>query len=77
MLVEEVITKTIFRPPGCHCGDAEVDEKGRVLRFRTCPVCMNVLLDSMRGREYAIAYLGGRETEVVLLKQKEFSDEVH
>ena len=67
----------IPRPPGCECGDATVDKKGNVLKVRTCPVCMNVLLDSMRGREYAIAYLGGQETEVVLLKQKEFSDEVH
>ena len=67
----------ISRPPGCDCGPAEIDSKGRVLKVRTCPVCMNVLLDSMRGAEYAIAYLGGQETEVVLLKQKEFSDEVH
>ncbi len=68
---------TISRPPGCACGHAEIDSLGRVLKVRTCPICMNLLLDSMRGREYAVAYLGGEDTEVVLLKQKEFSDEVH
>jgi len=33
---------------------------------------MKVLLASMRGTEYAVAYLGGEGTEGVLLKQKEF-----
>jgi len=67
--VPELVLK---RPPGCLCGNALVDHKGRVLKVRTCPVCMKVLLDSMRGTEYAVAYLGCGETEAVLLKQKEF-----
>jgi len=63
----------IPRPPGCHCGNAEVDCQGRVLSVRTCPVCMDLVLASMRGTEYAVAYLsGGDTTKRVLLKQKEF-----
>ena len=64
--------QAIPRPPGCHCGDAEVDRKGRVLRVSTCPICMYVLLDTMRGVEYAKAHVNGGDTEAVLLKQKEF-----
>jgi len=63
----------IPRPPGCKCGNAECDSEGRVLRVRTCPVCMHVLLASMRGTEYAIAHVSGHEAgQAVLLKQKEF-----
>ena len=65
--------KRIPRPPGCGCGDAVVDDEGRVRLVRTCPVCMKVLLASMRGSEYAIARVNGGDTEqAVLLKQKEF-----
>ncbi len=63
----------IKRPPGCHCGDAVVDHKGRVLKVKTCPICMQLLLASMRGAEYAIAHVKGGDTvKRVLLKQKEF-----
>ena len=63
----------IPRPPGCGCGNAESDDKGRVLKVRTCPVCMEVLLASMRGTEYAIAHVnGGDAVQDVLLKQREF-----
>ncbi len=66
-------TVSVSRPPGCKCGDATNDELGRILILRTCPVCMRVLLDSMRGTEYACAYVNGGDTEeLVLLKQKEF-----
>ena len=66
------MVKTIARPPGCHCGDAEVDCAGRVLLVRTCPICMGLLFDSLGGTEYAVAYLSGEGTDAVLLKQKEF-----
>ncbi len=66
-----MIKKYIPRPPGCKCGPAECDTKGRVLKVRTCPVCMDVLLDSMRGVEYAVAYERSGDTEGVLLKQLE------
>ncbi len=62
----------IPRPPRCRCGNATVDHQGRVLKVRTCPICLGLVLDVMRGGEYAIAYLGGEDTEGVLLKQKEF-----
>ncbi len=62
----------IPRPPRCRCGGATVDHHGRVLKVRTCPICMGVLLDTMQGIEYAKAYLGGEDTEGVLLKQLEF-----
>ena len=63
----------IARPPGCHCGDALGDQQGRVLRVRTCPVCMHLLLDALKGSEYACAYVSSGDTTVrVLLKQKEF-----
>ena len=63
----------IPRPPGCHCGNAVTDTKGRVLEVRTCPVCMDLVLESMRGKEYAIAYeKGGDTTKRTLLKQKDF-----
>ena len=68
-----VLTKHIPRPPGCGCGDADLTREGQVLRVSTCPVCMYVLLDVMRGREYAIAQVrDGDGTKRVLLKQKEF-----
>ena len=67
-----MIVKHIPRPPGCGCGDAECSPEGQVLRVSTCPVCMYVLLDFMRGVEYAKAYLGGADTEGVLLKQMDF-----
>ena len=63
----------IPRPPGCHCGNAVVDHLGRVLSVRTCPICMRLLLASMRGAEYACAYVKGEDTtKRVLVKQKEF-----
>ncbi len=68
-----MVEVSVSRPPGCLCGNAESDSEGRVLSVRTCPVCMNVLLASMRGTEYAVAYLSGGDTGMpVLLKQKEF-----
>ena len=61
------------RLPNCKCGNAVGDSTGRVLVVNTCPICMGLLLDSMRGGEYAIAYKGdGDGTQRVLLKQKEF-----
>ncbi len=61
------------RPPNCYCGNAVGDDKGRVLVLNTCPICMKLLLSSMRGREYAIAHVKGGDTvKRVLLKQKEF-----
>jgi len=66
-------TVRIPRPPGCKCGDATADVQGRVLMVRTCPVCMNLLLDSMRGGEYSCESVKGEDTEeLVLLKQREF-----
>ena len=63
----------IPRPPNCWCGNAVVDSEGRVLMVKTCPVCMCLLLDSMRGAEYAIAHVKGEDTtKRVLLKQKDF-----
>jgi len=64
---------SIPRPPGCGCGDADSDDQGRILRVRSCPVCMEVLLASMRGTEYAIAHVSSGDTvQDVLLKQKDF-----
>ena len=61
------------RPPKCYCGNAEADDDGNIVRVRTCPVCMRLLLASMRGSEYAVAYLSSGDTATkVLLKQKEF-----
>ena len=63
----------IPRPPGCGCGDAVSDDQGRILSVRSCPVCMKLVLASMRGREYAIAQVSGYgASKRVLLKQKEF-----
>jgi len=63
----------IPRPPGCQCGNAVSDSKGRVLTVKTCPICMRILLASMKGTEYAVAYLSGGDTgKTMLLKQKEF-----
>ena len=72
--VKPVLTKKkIPRPPGCQCGDALVDHIGRVMQVRTCPICMDLVLASMRGGEYACAYVNGEDTtKRVLLKQKEF-----
>ena len=72
MLSEHGI-KRIPRPPGCRCGDATVDEVGNVLKVRTCRICSNILLASMRGVCYAIAYMRRGDTDKrVLLKQREF-----
>ena len=50
-----------------------VDHIGRVMQVRTCPICMDLVLASMRGGEYACAYVNGEDTtKRVLLKQKEF-----
>jgi len=66
-------TVRVPRPPNCLCGDALVDHKGRVVRVTTCPICMTVLLDSMRGAEYAIAdERDGDGVKHVLLKQRDF-----
>ena len=66
-------TVRIPRPPGCKCGDAETDDRGRVLRVNTCPICMRLLLASMRGTEYACAHVKGGDTDKLeLLEQKEF-----
>jgi len=63
----------VARPDGCGCGDARVDNRGNVLHFRTCPVCSRVILDIIRGAEYAIAHVKCGDTDrVVLLKQREF-----
>ena len=63
----------IKRPPGCQCGDALGDSEGRVLSVKTCPICMSLLLASMRGAEYACAHVKGEDTTLrVLLKQKDF-----
>jgi len=63
----------VARPPNCSCGNAVADSKGRILRVRSCPICMGLLLDSWRGVEYAIATeRDGDGTKRVLLKQKEF-----
>jgi len=66
------VERTYVKIPNCNCGQPEVDSAGRVVRVRTCAVCQAVRLDVIRGGEYAIAYLGGGDTEAVLLKQKEF-----
>jgi len=67
------IMKFIPRPSGCGCGDAVVDKAGNVLKVRTCPVCLEILLDSMRGVCYGeITIKDGDVTKRVLLKQKEF-----
>ncbi len=61
------------RPPNCMCGNAECDSKGRIVRVRSCPVCMGLLLSSMRGEEYAIAHVKCGDTLTrQLLKQKDF-----
>ena len=63
----------IPRPPNCYCGNALTDRIGRVVSVATCPVCMGLLLSSMRGTEYAIAQVTCEgTTQRVLLKQKEF-----
>ncbi len=64
----------VFRPEGCGCGEAvETDSRGNVLQFRTCPRCMEIILDVIRGAEYAVASVKGGDTvKDVLLKQKEF-----
>ena len=63
----------IPRPPGCGCGDALVDDVGRVLQVRTCPVCSKILLDSMRGACYSETTVKDNGvSKRVLLKQEEF-----
>jgi len=66
--------KRVYRPDGCPCGErVEIDSSGNVLSFRTCRICMEIILDSIRGCEYAIAYKKCGDTlKRVLLKQKEF-----
>ena len=67
------LTVNIPRPPGCECGDAECDSKGNVLKVSTCPVCMGILLDSMRGTCYSETTVrDGEVNRRVLLKQREF-----
>ena len=64
---------SVARPDGCGCGNAEVDKRGNVLHFRTCPICSEVILDIIRGGEYAVAYLRCGDTlRRQLLKQKDF-----
>ena len=66
-------TVRVPRPPNCSCGNAECDPEGRVLVLNTCPICMGLLLSSMRGTEYAIAQVTCEGTSKrVLLKQREF-----
>ena len=67
-------TTWVTRPEGCACGEAvETDDLGNVLSFRTCPICMKVILDIVRGGVYAVAYKKCGDTlKRVLLKQKEF-----
>ena len=61
------------RPPNCLCGNAETDSKGRIVRVRSCPVCMELLLDRLKGTEYALAdERDGDGTVRVLLKQRDF-----
>ena len=64
----------VVRPEGCACGDAvEVDNSGNVLSFRTCSICMKVILAIIRGVEYAVAYkMCGDTLKRVLVEQKEF-----
>jgi len=65
--------RQVTRPDGCACGDVECDKQGNVLVFRTCPVCSKIILDIIRGGEYAGAYVNGGDTDkLVLFKQKEF-----
>ncbi len=59
--------------PNCNCSQPEYDRAGRVLGLTTCPACMKVRLDIIRGVEYAGAYMRcGDTVKYELLKQKEF-----
>ena len=59
--------------PNCSCGSPVFDQAGRCLSLSTCPACMAIRLDVIRGAEYACALVKGGDTDkVVLLKQKEF-----
>ncbi len=68
------LVRSLPRPPGCECPRRVlVDKSGNILTLRTCPVCTQVALDSLRGAEYAKAHVKcGDAVKDVLLKQKEF-----
>ena len=66
------LLREVARPEGCECGAAEIDDRGNVLKFRTCPLCSRVILDILRGGVYAVAYVKCGDTlKRVLLKQKD------
>ena len=70
-------TTTLYleRPEGCECGNAEIDNRGNIVRVRSCPVCSKIHLDILRGIEYSSdTQEGVRRT----LKQQElFSPEAY
>jgi len=52
----------------CKCSMPETDNRGRVLKLETCPICMKNVLDIVRGIEYSVNYEKGVSQ---LLVQKE------
>ena len=70
----KVFTRPLPRPPGCTCPRTVLADKcGNILELQTCRSCTRVALDSLRGVEYAGAYMTCDDAvKHVLLKQKEF-----
>jgi len=71
-----LVAVEVARPPGCQCGNALADARGNIVRVSTCRICTSAALQSLRGTEYAVAYVsGGDAGTAVLLKQRDFLSE--